>query len=58
MALPVLSGCLAASVAGDVAEGAVRATGDVAEGAVRTTGAAAGAVMPGDGDRDEDDDRD
>jgi len=41
-----LSGCLAASVAGNVVEGAVNVTGDVAEGAVNTTGAVVGAATP------------
>ncbi|MEM9738678.1 MAG: NF038104 family lipoprotein [Pseudomonadota bacterium] len=48
-----LSGCLAASVAGNVVEGAVNITGDVAEGAVNTTGAVVGAAIP-DGDKDDD----
>ncbi len=46
-----LSGCLAASVAGNVVEGAVNVTGDVAEGAVNTTGAVVGAAIP-DGEDD------
>ncbi|MCI4643253.1 MAG: hypothetical protein MRY64_00540 [Hyphomonadaceae bacterium] len=48
----LLGGCLAASIAGNVVEGAVNVTGDVAEGAVNT----AGAVVPdGDDEKDEDD---
>ena len=50
-----LSGCLAASVAGNVVEGAVNITGDVAEGAVNATGAVVDAATP-DGDKDEDKD--
>lgn len=49
-----LSGCLAASVAGNVVEGAVNITGDVAEGAVNATGAVIDAATP-DGDKAEDD---
>lgn len=50
-----LGGCLAASVAGDVVEGAVNVTGDVAEGAVNATRATVDVVTPdGDGEETED----
>ena len=55
LALLVLPGCVvttAASVAGDVAEGAVKTTVFTA----KTAGKAAGAVIPGGGD-DEDEER-
>ena len=48
-----LSGCVvgtAVGVAGDVAEGAVRTT----VGAAKVTGKAAGVLIPGDGDADDD----
>ncbi|MEM9232649.1 MAG: NF038104 family lipoprotein [Pseudomonadota bacterium] len=52
----MLQGCVvgtAVGVAGDVVEGAANVT----VGTVKTTGKVAGAVLPGDGDDEDEDDR-
>lgn len=55
-AILLLQGCVvgtAVGVAGDVVEGAANVT----VGTVKTTGKVAGAVLPGGGENEEDDDR-